>query len=495
MIMDTLLGIDIGTTGIKAVLFDANGKVLGSEYREYPLYTPSPQRAEQDPKDWISSLIECIKTLSTNYPQFVKNVTVIGIDGQMHTAALLDRSNTVLRRAITWMDQRSKDIVYELEVTPGRDFIFRNTLNFPTTTYLLPNLIWLRRHESDIYEKISKVLIAKDYVKYWLTHEMTTDPSDASGTLLFDVKNLIWADELIDYFTIDKNWLPEVRPSTDIVGVLTKEASSILGLPEGIPVINGCADHAATYIGGGLVPEKEGAAIIGTAGVLSFVTSKPIPDPSYRVLTWAHGIPKKWVLLGVMQTAGASLRWFRDAFSCKDDSYTRYSELAKGVPPGSEGLIFLPFLMGERSPYWDPEAKGIFYGITYKHKKAHFIRAIMEGVGFGLKTILDVTKELGIEVERLRILGGGSVSRIWREIIAQILDKKIIVVQNKEQAAWGAAILGGVGVGLYGSFEEATSGKILIDKEISPGDFEVYESNYNIYKELYEVLRPIYERT
>ncbi len=493
--MDTLLGIDIGTTGIKAVLFDVDGKILGSEYREYPLYTPSPQIAEQDPKDWISSLIECVKTLSANYPQFVENVAVIGIDGQMHTSALLDTSGNLLRRAITWMDQRSKKIVEELEVRPGRDFIFKNTLNFPTTTYLLPNLLWLKAHEPDIYKKISKILIAKDYVKYWLTHEMVTDPSDASGTLLFDVKNLIWAEEIIDYFEIDKDWFPQIRPSTDIIGKLKRDASFALGLREGIPVVNGCADHAATYIGGGLLEKREGAVIIGTAGVLSFATPKPVPDPSYRVLTWAHGIPDSWVLLGLMQTAGASLRWFRDAFSCKDDSYIRYSELANEVPPGSEGLIFLPFLMGERSPYWNPYAKGIFYGITYKHKKAHFIRAIMEGVAFGLRTILDTTGELGVEVERLRILGGGSVSKVWREIIAQILDKKIIVVQNKEQAAWGAAILGGIGVGLYDSFEEAASGKILIDEEILPGDFELYKANYNIYKELYEVLKPIYERT
>ncbi len=493
--MDILLGIDIGTTGIKAVLFDVNGKVLGSECREYPLYTPSPQIAEQDPKDWISSLTECIKALSKSYPQFVKNVAVIGIDGQMHTSALLDASGNLLRRAITWMDQRSKKIVEEIEVKPGRDFIFRNTLNFPTTTYLLPNLLWLKIHEPDIYKKISKILIAKDYVKYWLTHEMVTDPSDASGTLLFDVKKLIWAEEVIDYFDIDKSWFPQIRSSIDIIGKLTRDASLALGLKEGIPVVNGCADHAATYIGGGLVPEKEGAAIIGTAGVLSFVTSKPIPDPSYRVLTWAHGIPKKWVLLGAMQTAGASLRWFRDAFSCKDDSYTRYSELAKEIPPGSEGLIFLPFLMGERSPYWNPYAKGIFYGIAYKHKKAHFIRAIMEGVAFGLRTILDTTEELGVEVERLRILGGGSVSKVWREIIAQILDKKIIVVQNKEQAAWGAAILGGIGIGLYDSFESTIFEKVFIEEEILPQGFDIYKTNYSIYKELYEVLKPIYERT
>ncbi len=490
-----LLGIDIGTTGIKVVLFNKDGNIVGSEYREYPLYTPSPFMAEQEPSDWISSLIECIKSLSLRYPQSMNKLSVIGIDGQMHTSALLDKHNKIIRRAITWMDQRSKDVVERLENDPGRDFIFEHSLNFPTTTYVLPNLLWLREYEPENYKRVEKVLVAKDYVKYWLTGELLTDYSDASGTLLFDVKSLRWSNELLSHFSIPRTWFPEVRSSTEIVGRIKKDVASLLGIPEGIPVVNGCADHAATYIGGGVITKEEGAAIIGTAGVLSFMTDTPIPDPFYRLLTWTHGIPKKWLLLGVMQTAGASLRWFRDSFSEGRETYKEYSSLAEKVPPGAEGLIFLPFLMGERSPYWNPLAKGIFYGITYKHKKAHFIRAIMEGVGFGLKTILEATESLGVKVDRFRILGGGSISKIWQEIIADILDKKVIVVENKEQAAWGAAILGGIGVGIYNSFDEAVNGKIKVSKEILPTHPDEYEKNYIIYKELYEVLRPIYERT
>ncbi len=491
---DYLLGIDIGTTGIKVALFDAEGKLWGSEYREYPLYTPSPYMVEQDPDDWIRALIECTSSLSRSFPQAIRDIRAIGIDGQMHTSALLDASGRVLRRAITWMDQRSKDIVEGMEYKPGREYIFKHTMNFPTTTYLLPNLLWIKENQPQVWDKINKVLMAKDYIKYWLTGEMVTDPSDASGTLLFNIKELKWSEELMNYFSIPSPWFPEVALSTHVIGKVRKEASYLLNIPSGIPVVNGCADHAATYIGGGVISKNEGAAILGTAGVLSFTTDLPVPDPSFRLLTWAHGIPHKWLLLGVMQTAGASLRWFRDSFSLEKESYEVYSSLAEKVPPGSEGLIFLPFLMGERSPYWNPLAKGVFYGITYAHKKAHFIRSIMEGIGFGLKTILDAAESLDVNIERFRILGGGGISKVWQKIISDILDKRIIVVQNKEQAAFGAALLAGVGVGVYSSFENAIDKKIQIDKEILPTYYKVYERNYIIYKDLYEVLKPLYER-
>ncbi len=488
-----LLGLDIGTTGIKAVIFDIKGNILGSEYREYPLYTPSSYIAEQDPSHWISSLVDCVKSLTDRYPSI--KIEAIGIDGQMHTSAFIDKDGNILRNAITWMDQRSKDIVSSLEKNPGRDFIFKHTLNFPTTTYLLPNLLWLKDNEPEVYEKIDKILIAKDYVKYWLTKELATDPSDASGTLLFDVKRLNWSKGLMEYFSIPKGWFPEVLSSTTIIGKLTRESASLLGLTEGIPVVNGCADHAATYIGGGVITKNEGAAIVGTAGVLSFMTDDPVPDKSYRILTWAHGIPDKWLLLGVMQTAGASLRWFRDAFSSGQESYEEYSLLAESISPGSDGLLFLPFLMGERSPYWNPMAKGIFYGIRYNHTKAHFVRAIMEGVAFGLKTILESAESLGVSVNRFRILGGGSFSKVWQKIIASVLDKNVIIVKNKEQAAFGAALLSGIGVGIYSSFEEATSGKIQVEEEIVSEGSLKYQNGYKLYKELYEVLKPIYERT
>ncbi len=492
--VDYLLGIDIGTTGIKVALFDIEGKLWGSEYREYPLYTPSPYIAEQEPDDWIHALVECFSSLTSSFPQAMKDVRAIGIDGQMHTSALLDASGKVLRRAITWMDQRSKDVVEAMEHNPGRRYIFEHTMNFPTTTYLLPNLLWIRENQPQIWNRVDKVLIAKDYIKYWLTGEMVTDPSDASGTLLFNVKDLKWSEEFMDYFSIPSSWFPDVALSTDIVGKVRKEVSSLLNIPSGIPVVNGCADHAATYIGGGVISESEGAAILGTAGVLSFTTDSPVPDPLHRLLTWAHGIPHKWLLLGVMQTAGASLRWFRDSFSLEKDSYETYSNLAEKTPPGADGLIFLPFLMGERSPYWNPSARGVFYGITYAHKKAHFIRSIMEGIGFGLKTILDAAESLGVIIERFRILGGGGISKVWQKIISDILDKRIIVVQNKEQAAFGAALLAGVGIGIYSSFEDAIDKKIQIDEELLPTSHEIYEKNYAIYKELYEVLKPLYER-
>ncbi|HID15182.1 MAG TPA: xylulokinase, partial [Candidatus Atribacteria bacterium] len=256
---DCILGIDIGTTGVKVVLFDKNGSILESEYREYPLYTLSFSMVEQDPKDWISSLIDAVRSLKGKTLSLSYDIVAIGIDGQMHTSALLDKEGNILRRAITWMDQRSKDIVkYMDEEQPGRDFIFKHTYNFPTTTYLLPNLLWIKEHEPNIYASIDKVLVAKDYVKYWLTGEIFTDPSDASGTLLFDVKNLNWSSEMMSYFSIPNKWFPPVRASTEIIGSVTKEAASLLGISEGIPVVNGCADHAATYIGGGVITKDEG---------------------------------------------------------------------------------------------------------------------------------------------------------------------------------------------------------------------------------------------
>lgn len=490
---DAILGIDVGTSGLKVSLFDIDKGVIGSEYAGYPLHTPSPFMVEQEPSDWIGALIQSVSTLFKKYPRYSNKIIAIGIDGQMHTAVLLDNKSQILRRAITWMDQRSSDIVEDMNKNPGREFIFKHTLNFPTTTYLLPNLLWIKRYEQEVYKKIDKVLIAKDYVKYWLTGEMVTDPSDASGTLFFDVKNNKWSGEILNFFSIPKKWLPNISPSTQIIGKLSTESASLLSLKQGILVVNGCADHAATYIGGGVITKEEGAAIIGTAGVLSFMTDAPISDSSYRLLTWSHGIPGKWLILGVMQSAGASLKWFKDAFS-SNKSYGEYSKMANTVPQGSEGLLFLPFLMGERTPYWNPKAKGVFYGITLKHTEAHFIRAIMEGVGFGLRNMMGAVNSLNIDVDRLKILGGGGLSKVWQHIVSDIMGKKIVVVKNREQATVGAAIIAGVGVEVYSSFSKALSGKIKVEEEVEPTKFSEYDKNFEIYKKLYEALRPIYER-
>jgi len=503
--MSYVMGIDVGTTGCKVVLFETKQKTIKRAYEEYKIDVPRSGWAEQNPEVWWSATKRCIRKVLTSFAINPKNVQAIGLCGQMHTHVLLDGTLRPLRAAITWMDQRSVRQVEKLKKEPGNKFIFDNTANFPTTTYTLPQLLWVKEREPEVFARARKVVIAKDYVKFKLTGRLSTDLSEASGTLFFDVCRKKWSVEMLKILGLSENFLPELTCSTDIIGKVTPGVARQTGLKSGTPVVSGAGDCAAEAIAEGVIEEGQTGTVIGTAGVIYVCTTKPFPDPNLRLLCWSHAVDGRWMTLGVMQTAGSSLRWFRDNFgkeemelatSGKKDVYEIFNQMAQRIDPGCGGLIFLPYLMGERSPHWDPDARGVFYGFSMGHTKAHFIRAIMEGVAFAIRNNAEIIENLGVKIKRVYTVGGGSKSRLWRQIQADVMGKVIVRTNLEEEAALGAAILAGVGVGLYDTITGAVKDIVKI-KDIHNPDRErckQYEKYYKIYKELYSSLRPVYKK-
>lgn len=481
------IGIDLGTTGVKMILLGDDGVLVDQDNVDYDVLTPEKGYVEQRPSDWWNGLCKISNNLVSRNKKVIKKVKGIGIAGQMHTHVYLDKDNNPIGNAITWMDQRSEEIVKKLS-EEYNDIIFKNTSNFITTTYSAPQITWMKENKSDLFNKTVKILLAKDYIKFKLTGEMITDYSDAAGTLLFDVKNKKWSSEMFDLFGIDKGLMPEVDKSNAIIGKISKEAAETTGLPADIPVINGSADHAATSLGAGVVSPGQASAIIGTAGVVSVLSDEPVADPEHRILCWNYCLEDKWVNMAVMQTAGQSLNWFRKAFDeGKDNIYQDYNNGVKEISAGSEGLIFLPYLMGERSPYWDAKTRGMFFGINLNHNKYHFVRSIMEGVSFAFKNNIEIIESLGNNIKELRILGGGSKSVIWKNIFAQITNKKLLSLTIEETGALGSSIMTGVALGIYESIDLATQKIVSVNEEIYEDEFsDIYKNNYEIFKKLYE---------
>lgn len=497
---EIFVGIDLGTTGTKVILLQADGKVIDKDYVEYPIRNPAPGFAEQNPRDWWDGLCKISNNIMARNQDLVDRIVGIGIDGQMHTQVFLGDDNRPLRNAITWMDQRSSELVAEINKDEAKKkAIFESTANFLTTTYTAPQIVWVRNNEPEVYQQTSKILIAKDYLKYRLTGEMITDYSDAAGTLLFDVRRKKWADETFNIFGIKRSLMPEVEKSALVIGHITPEASRETGLPEGTPVINGCADHAATSLGSGVINPGQVAAIIGTAGVISVLSDEPVPDPDKRSLCWNYCLDNKWVIMGIMQTAGESLNWFKGAFDSdmerEEDVFDIYNKEIGQIPGGSEGLIFLPYLMGERTPYWDSDARGVFFGISLNHKKYHFVRAIMEGVSFGLKNNIEAVESLGLAINDLRLLGGGSKSKEWIDILARVLNKKISTVTVEETGALGSSILCGLALGIYDSLDDAVTKLVKVKERGYYQEMpEAYCKNYHIFKKLYPSLKNLFKK-
>jgi xylulokinase len=492
------LGIDLGTTGTSIILMRDDGKVTDKGYAGYKLLNPSDGYAEQRPQDWWEQLCIVSKELIERNSHLAKDIACIGVDGQMHTQVYLDKNGCPLRNAITWMDQRSSKVVEEINgKEENRKFVFEHTSNFLNTTYTAPNIKWVQEHEPEIYSKTAKILLAKDYLKYMLTREMITDYSDGAGTMLFDVCSKTWSEEMFSFFGIDASLMPEIGESATVVGAVVKEASRATGIPEGTPVINGCADHAATSLGAGVVNPNQASAIIGTAGVLSVLSDKPMPDQYGGTSCWNYCLPGQWVNLGVMQTAGESLNWFRRAFDREagPDIFDDYNRKIETIEDGSAGLVFLPYLMGERTPYWDSKARGVFFGISLNHTKYHFVKSIMEGVSFAFKNNLESLESLGISVNELRLLGGGSKSQEWRSILAAVLNRTISTVEAKETAALGSSILCGLALGMYNNPQEAANELVRIKETLYIEDLSMpYMKNYAIFKELYPSLKKLYQK-
>jgi len=500
--MSYLLGIDVGTSGTKALLINAgrDGEVVASSTRTYPLYTPKPLWAEQEPEDWWQATIAAIRDIIEQSGVDPKHIRGMGLSGQMHGSVFLDEGNNVLRPAILWCDQRTQAECDWIMDTVGREKTVELISNPVLTGFTAGKIVWLRNNEPEVYAQVNKVLLPKDYIRFRLTGEYATEVSDASGTALFNVTKRDWAYEMLDAIDVPRHWLPKAYESPEVTGRVTAEAAALTGLKEGTPVVGGGGDQAAGAVGNGVVEPGIISSTVGTSGVVFAFAEKPVVDPGLRVHTFCHAVPGKWHVMGVMLSAGGSLRWYRDTFASAEscvaramgrDPYDVMIDEAEKAPVGSEGLIFLPYLTGERTPYPDPNARGVFFGITLRSDRAHFVRAVLEGVAYGLRDSFGILEEMGVPIKQVRASGGGARSRLWRQIQADVTGYDHVTVNIDEGPALGAALLAGVGTGVYPSVESACRSviKVVSTTKTDRAAKEIYDKFYPVYGSLYRSLK------
>ena len=499
--MNYLLGIDLGTTSLKVSIFSEAGELVATQSREYLISIPQPGYAEQDPEAWWAGFLSACRALQSLNPDVFAGVVGIGICGQMHTQVYLDQENNIIRPAITWMDQRSAEIVERIKSdAESRNLIFTETANDVSTTYTALHIKWVQENQPEIWAKVRHVLVAKDYLKFKLTGQMVTDYAEASGTLVFDVQKEIWSQAAFDFFGIPRNYFPEVGPSDELIGTISREAAILTELRQGIPVVNGSSDNSASALGSGMVSPGQVTLIIGTAGVITVCSDRPLVDKLNRTLCWHYCLRDRWATLGIMQTAGESLEWFKNTFDRSEDQtrgsgdiFNQYNSAASQVPEGSEGLLFLPYLNGERTPYWDPNARGVFFGINLKTSKGHFVRAIMEGVSFALRNNIETVESLGVNINEVRAVGGGLKSQVWLEILGKILRKPISTVSMPDTANLGNILLCGKALGIIDSYENAAQKMVAVDRRVAYAEGSAqYEKQYPIFLDLYEKIKPLY---
>lgn len=501
--MAYLLGIDVGTTGSKALLIDQDGEVVVSAVEEYPMYTPQPLWAEQDPEDWWRATVEAIKrVLSGLSPEEVKG---IGLTGQMHGLVLLDRDGQVLRPCIMWNDQRTGEQCASITDKVGAKRVLELTGNPVLPGFTAPKIVWVREHEPQVYEKVAKVLLPKDYIRFRLTGEFATEVSGASGTSLLDVGRRRWSEEMLEALDIPAEWLPTCYESPQVSGRISLVAAKETGLTAGTPVVGGGGDQAAQAVGSGIIESGLVSVTSGTSGVVFASTDEFLVEPEGRLHAFCHAVPGKWHLMGVMLSAGGSLRWYRDTLGQTEkevatlvgcDPYELLTQEAGQAPAGSEGLLYLPYLTGERTPYPDPYARGVFMGLTLRHDRRHLVRAVLEGVAYGLRDSLELIKALGLEIRQVRASGGGARSELWRQIQTDIFGTEMVTINVTEGAAYGAALLAGVGAGIYASVEEACEHAIRVVERTEPiaESVAVYSQYYPIYRALYGALKPYFDQ-
>ncbi len=480
------LGIDIGTGSSRALLIDELGVAQASHTAPHAeMSMAQPLWAEQDPDDWWRAAREAIRAVLATTTQ---NIQGIGLSGQMHGLVLLDDDNKVIRPALIWCDQRSQAQVDWINDKVGKPFVLQCIANPVLTGFTLPKLLWIRDHEPQSYDRVRKMLLPKDYIRYKLTGEFASEVSDASGTALFDVVNRRWSFELADALGVDRSIFPQVYESSDITGQISKEAAEATGLQPGIPVVGGGGDQAASAVGNGIVEPGIVSCTLGTSGVVFAHMEKVAYDPAGRVHTFCHAVPGKWHVMGVTQGAGLSLQWFRNQLA-PGTPYRQLMDEAVKALPGSDGLFWLPYLMGERTPHLDATIRGGWIGLTARHTRADLIRSLIEGVCYSQRDGLDIIEELGVPVHSVRFSGGGAKSPVWRQILADILNKQVVTLASSEASAYGAAILSMVGTGAFASVSEACTAVIRETDCIDPGNQAIYQHGHKTYQALYPAIR------
>jgi xylulokinase len=495
--MPLFLGIDTGTSGTKAVLIDETGSLLASITQEYELSTPHPQWAEQHPDtDWWEAAQIVIRAVLAKAGVSGDQIGGIGLTGQMHGSVFLDKAGKVLRPALLWCDARTGVECAEITEAIGGTKKLYETIGQPVfTSFTAPKIVWLRKHEPQVYARVAQVLLPKDYIRYKLTGEYATEVSDASGTSLLDVRKRDWSPAMLSALDIPRDWLPRVYESPEVSGKITAEAAAVTGLKAGTPVVGGGGDQAAGGVGTGTVETGRVSSALGTSGVVFAHSAEPFFDPEMRIQTFCHAVPGAWHLMGCMLSSGGSLRWYRDTFA-PGESYDAITSGAATAPAGCEGLQFLPYLTGERTPYPDPDSRGVFFGATLRNTRDWFARAVLEGVAYSFKDAFRLLEEIGVPVSEVRASGGGAKSAFWLQILADVIGQPHRLLNVDEGPAFGAALLAGVGTGAFATVPEACAATIKPTSETKPNadTGAIYNKYYPLYRELYPALQESFKK-
>ncbi|HSR54522.1 MAG TPA: xylulokinase [Acidobacteriota bacterium] len=491
--MSLVLGIDVSTTATKALLLRQDGEVAAIASSAYELSTPRPLWAEQDPELWWEAACRAIPKALDEAGATPDSVAGVGLTGQMHGLVLLDGKGEVLRPAILWNDQRASRQCDQIREKLGLDRLVGITGNDAFPGFTLPKLMWVREHEPEIYSRVRWVLLPKDYLRYKLTGEFATDKAGAGGTLMLDLRSRDWSEDLLESFEIPPPWLPTVHEGTEVTGEISAAGSRFTGLAAGTPVVGGGGDQAAGAVGAGASRPGVVSLTLGTSGVVFASSESPLADEKGALHAFPHALPGMWHVMGVMLSAAGSLRWHRDVAAPGTD-FADLVEEAASVPPGCEGLLFLPYLSGERTPHADPQARGAFLGLTLSHKRPHLTRAVLEGVAFALADNLALMRRVGISgVAQIRLAGGGARSPLWRQILADVLNADLAAVRAPEGAALGAAMLAGLGAGLWPDIGQASQAAVQLGESTHPhpDTAHTYRSHYTRFRQAYPALRSL----
>ena len=490
--VQAVIGIDVGTTAVKAMLVGSDGGVIAEAEIEHPVSVPRPGWSEQNPEDWWQSTVLAVRKmlqLAHRGDQSIE-IAALGLSGQMHSSVFLDRKGEVIRPAILWNDARTTDQCRLIQDRVGLDAL-RNTVgNPPLEGFTAPKLLWLREHEPDSYSRLSTLLLPKDYIRYRLSGEYATEPSDAAGTLLYDVHHRVWSRQILEALEIESTILPKVIESVDISGVITAEAAAELGVQPGIPIVGGGADNPAGAVGSGAIDTNVMQVSIGTSGAVFLPSGEANIEESMSLHTFCHCAPNLWYLMGVVLSAGSSLRWLRDTIA-PGQSYDSLTAEAEQIPIGSDGLLFLPYLTGERTPHSDANARGVFFGLSFAHGRGHLARAVIEGVSLALRDSLELMRQQGASPSEVRAIGGGARSQMWLQTLANVFGLPITTVRPQGGAAYGAALMAAVGCGMFTSIEDAVKSCVSAEAAAEPDATDAAEYNelYGAYRRLYPALR------